>query len=191
VHENEAGRKSRRARVALAWSAAAVTAAVAWALIGASANAQEPCVVTYCIPLPTLTPTPTGTPFQNQQPAQPSQPSSGPRLMSPFPKVRTAGSYTRTRTIFTRVTVRAPKGAKIDARCSSKRCKRTRRTTGKRMLRLKAMQRSYRPNTTLTIRIAGKGVIGKYVAIRTRKGKPPVRHDRCLKPGSARPAACS
>jgi hypothetical protein len=141
---------------------------------------------------PTATPTatPSGTPFQSAQPPAPPQPSSGPRLMSPFPKVRTAGSYTRTRTIFTRITVRAPKGARVDAACSAKRCKRTRRAAGSKTLRLTAMQRSFPAHTTLTIRVSGNGTIGKYVEIRTRRGKPPVRRDRCLKPGGGKPVSC-
>jgi hypothetical protein len=110
--------------------------------------------------------------------------------MKPFPTVRTAGSYMRRKTVFTRVTVRAPKGAKVDARCSSKRCKRMRRTMGSRALRLRTLQRGFKPRTKLTIRITAPSVIGKYVEIQTRRGKPPIRRDRCLKPGSSIPAAC-
>jgi hypothetical protein len=190
VQRNEAGSATGRARIALALSACAVTAALAWAMIGGMASAQTPCGTTYCIPTPAPTSTPTGTPFQNPGPSSPQPPSSGPKLMRPFPKVRTAGSYTRTKTIFTRVTVRAPKGARIDASCSSKRCKRTRRTAGKALLRVKAMQRSFPAKTTLTVRVSDSRQIGKYVEIRTRNGKPPVRRDRCLKPGSAKPVSC-
>jgi hypothetical protein len=189
VHMNEAGGKSGWSRAALVLSSVAVTAAAAWAMIGGMANAQTPCGTTYCIPTPT--PTPTGTPFNNPQPPAPQQPSTGPKLMSPFPKVRTAGSYNRTKTIFTRVTVRAPKGAKVDAACSAKRCKRTRRTAGSKLVRLPAMQRTFPSGTTLTVRVTGSAVIGKYVEIRTRRGKPPVRRDRCLKPGSKKPVGCS
>jgi hypothetical protein len=173
---------------ALGVAAAAVTAAFAWAMIGGGTAAAQTCPTEYCVPTPT--PTPTGTPFQNPQPPAPPKPSSGPKLMSPFPKVRTAGSYTRTKTIFTRVTVRAPKGAKVDAACSGKRCKRTRRTAGSKMMRLSALQASFPAKTTLTIRITGSNAIGKYVEIRTRRGKPPLRRDRCLKPGSASPSGC-
>ncbi len=110
--------------------------------------------------------------------------------MSPFPKVRTAGSYTSTRTTFTRVTVRGPRGAKLDARCTGKRCKRTRRTLGSKALRVRAMQRSFPAGTRLSIRISRSGEIGKYVEIRTRKGKAPLRRDRCLRPGSSKPVGC-
>jgi hypothetical protein len=194
VQRNEAGGTTGWARIALAWSALAVTVALVWAMIGGVATAQDPNCPPgsppgmYC--LPTVTPTATGTPFQNPGPSSPQQPSSGPKLMSPFPKVRTAGSYTRTKTIFTRVTVRAPKGARIDARCSSKRCKRTRRTAGSSLLHVKAMQRSFAAKTSLTIRVTDSRQIGKYVEIRTRTGRPPVRRDRCLEPGSAKPVTC-
>jgi hypothetical protein len=176
---NQARGKSGRARIALAGAGMTAVMAIAWMATGATAGAQEPCPVTYCLPTPTPTPTPT------------PRPESGPKRMTPFPKVRTAGSFAAGRTVFTRVVVRAPKGAKVDARCSSRRCKRTRRTMGAKPLRLRAMQRSFPPGTRLTVRVSGRGVIGKYVSIATRRGKPPVRLDRCLNPGSSKPVRCT
>ena len=183
MRRDELGGKTGRA---LLLAASAVMSTFAWALLGGMAQAQ--CPGDYCIPTPT--PTPTGTPFENPQPAAPSQPASGPALMRPFPRIRTAGSFTATRTTFTRVTVKAPRGARIEARCSDGRCKRTRRTAGAKTLRLKRMQRTFPAGVRLMIRVSSPTEIGKHVTIRTRRGKRPLRRDRCLAPGSAGPARC-
>jgi len=177
---------SNSGRAALAAVVAVLGCAFACALIGAAAQAQEPPI--YDIPTPT--PTPTATPFQDPPQTQPQSPARPSRL-SPFPRVRTAGSYNATRTTFTRVTVRAPKGALIEARCKPRRCpsvKRKLRST--RTDRLKALQRSYLPRTTNEIRVSSPTKVGKYVRIRTMRGAPPQRRDRCLRPGSAKPVSC-
>lgn len=188
------GGKTGRAGQATAWSALAVTLVFGWALTAGRAGAQEPLpecppgqpATIYChIPNP-----PPETPFENRQPPAPTAQPSGPKLMTPFPKVRTAGSFNSKFTLFTRVTVKAPRGSAIDARCNKKRCKRTRRTAGRKVVRLRALQRSFRSGTTLTIRVTGPNVIGKYVSIRTRRGKPPIRRDSCLRPGAAAPSPC-
>ena len=59
-----------------------------------------------------------------------------------------------------------------------------------RTRRLKSLQRSYPPRTTIEIRIMSPTKVGKYVRIRTQRGAPPRRTDRCLAPGSRRPASC-
>ena len=184
VRVDEAGVKASRNRRALAAAGLTPALVLAAAALGGSAQAQDPV---YEIP----TPTPTGTPFSNPQPSTPQQPQSGPRLMRPFPKVRTAGSYTRRRTRFTRVIVKAPAGARIDARCSRRRCKPTTRSlTRDGKLRLRRLQRNFKSGTKITIRITGADVIGKHVQIRTRRGEPPRRRDRCLEPGRTRPVVC-
>jgi hypothetical protein len=134
------------------------------------------------------TPTSTGTPFVDQTLPAPK----GPGLMRPFPTIRTAGKYTRTRTRFTRIKVVAPRGAKVAGRCTKheKRCH-TDKTIGRRGdVRLRRLERSFPAKTRIRIRVSAPGVIGKYVELRTRRGKPPVRRDRCLKPGGARAIAC-
>jgi hypothetical protein len=198
------GGSDPQSRRSVSWSARAsalagvlIAAAVGASLIGGSAAAQLPPVclpsTIYCIPTPTPTPTPTpsGTPFQSSGPTTaPQQPQHGPRLMRPFPRIRTKGKFTRSRTTFTRIAVRAPRGTTLEARCSRKRCKRTRRTIGGATVRLRALERSYRPGTILRILVFGDSEIGKYVDLRTRRGKPPVRRDRCLPPRRRRPSRC-
>lgn len=134
------------------------------------------------------TPTSSGTPFVDKpQPAP-----KGPNLMKPFPRVRTAGTFSRTRTRFTRIKVVASRGAKVAGRCTKheKKCH-TDKTVGRRgNLRLHRLERSFPAKAIIRVRVSAPGVIGKYVELRTRRGKPPVRRDGCLKPGSTRPMAC-
>ena len=174
--------KWRAGRSATAAMTAALAVALATVLAAGQAQAQDPV---YDIPLP---PTPTPTPAPTAMPAP--TPSARPAPMRPWPRVRTAGSYTASRTIFTRVTVTAPRGARIVAGCSRRRCRTTRRTAGTSAIRLTRLQRSYRPGTTITIRITSPTAIGKHVEIRTLRGEAPRRRDRCLSPGARKPVTC-
>jgi hypothetical protein len=146
-------------------------------LVPAAAQAQQP---TYEIPLP-----PPPAP-----PPPPPPPAAGASLMQPFPTVRTAGSFSRGTTRFTRITVKAPAGAVVRTRCRRVRCT-TRRTVrrGGRALRLRRLEREYAPPAVIEIRITAPGAIGKHVELRIRTGRPPLRRDRCLPPGE-RPVPC-
>ena len=106
--------------------------------------------------------------------------------MKPFPTVRTAGNYNRKRTQLTRVKVTGPLGAKVEGRCTkiARKCHTNMTIPQQRTLRLKRLQRKFKPKTSIRIRVITPGVYGKYVVIKIRKGKPPVRRDRCIKPGT-------
>jgi hypothetical protein len=180
-------------RWALGAAAAALTLAIALALAGGPARAQDPGCdndPTYCIPTPTPTATPAGTPFQNPNPPPPEQPETGPKLMSPFPVVRTAGSYTRTRTTFTRFTVKAAAGTKVATSCVKATCRLRRTLKSRKTVHLRPLERTFKAGRRIRVRVSAPGVIGKYVEIRTRRGKRPLRADRCLRPGSTKPASC-
>jgi hypothetical protein len=144
--------------------------------------------------IPTPTPTPTPQPFTNSGATPtptPTPTASRPSLLRPFPVVHTAGSFAGAKTHFSRVTVKAPTGSKLAVSCTKHRCKKlTQRFSKTRTVRLKTLQKTYKAGTTLTFRISSPIAIGKYVAIRTRTGKPPVRHDSCLVPGRSRPTPC-
>ena len=113
---------------------------------------------------------PSATPFQN--PTPPTARPAAPARLNPFPYVRTAGSYTAQRTAFSRVLVRAPKGARLDARCNAGAASSVRRTvTSSRAQHLKSLQRSFKPRTTIEIRISSPTKVGKYVRIRTAAGR--------------------
>jgi hypothetical protein len=174
-------------RWALGAVAAALTFAIAISLAGGPASAQDPGCEndpTYCLP------TPTGTPFQNTNPPTPQQTDSGPKFMRPFPIVRTAGSFTRTRTTFTRFTVKGAAGVKIAASCVKDKCRLRRTLKSRRTVHLRPLERTFRAGRKIRLRVTAPRVIGKYVEIRIRRNKRPLRVDRCVRPGSTKPVSC-
>jgi hypothetical protein len=117
-------------------------------------------------------------------------PDTSLRFIDPFPVVRIAGRFRGSRTSLTRVTVRAPAGTRIRVACKGRGCPYRRRTVAARLLRVRSLQRSYAPRATIEIRVTQGHRIGKYTRLTTRRGKAPLRIDRCLKPGSTRPVRC-
>jgi hypothetical protein len=112
------------------------------------------------------------------------------RFIDPFPVVRITGRFTSRRTKITRVTVNAPRGAQIRVVCKGGGCPYRRKAVAVKLVRLGALQRSYRPGATIEISVTQPRKIGKYTRLTTRRGKAPVRTDRCLMPGSTRPVRC-
>jgi hypothetical protein len=118
-------------------------------------------------------------------------PTTSLAFIDPFPVVRISGRFTRKRTKFTRVSVRAPRGARIRVRCVGRSCPYKRRAIAVRYLRIRKLQRSYRPGVSVEIRVTQARKIGKYTRVRTRRGKAPTRIDRCLMPDdSTEPVRC-
>jgi hypothetical protein len=112
-------------------------------------------------------------------------------FIDPFPVVRISGRFTRKRTTLTRVSVRAPRGARIRVRCLGRGCPYKRKAIAVRYLRIRKLQRSYRPGANVEIRVTQASKIGKYTRVRTRRGKAPTRIDRCLMPDdSTEPVRC-
>ena len=112
------------------------------------------------------------------------------RFIDPFPVVRISGRFKGERTRLTRVTVRAPRGARIRLSCRGRGCPYRRRAIAVRLVRVRALQRTYRPRASIEIRVTQPGRIGKYTRVRTRRGRAPTRIDRCLRPGRTRPVRC-
>jgi hypothetical protein len=119
-------------------------------------------------------------------------------LLSPFPVVRVTASVGERRTRIRELVVNAPDGARVLVRCRGPRCPfhsfvrmadvkaRTART-----VRIRRLARyRLRPGTLIEILVTKRGEVGKYTRFRIRGGKAPVRVDRCLPPGSRRPARC-
>ena len=104
--------------------------------------------------------------------------------------MRISGRFTRKRTKLTRVTVNAPRGARIRVNCKGRGCPYRRKAIAVKLVRVRKLQRSYRPNATIEIRVTQPQKIGKYTGVKTRKGKAPLRIDRCLMPGQTRPVTC-
>jgi hypothetical protein len=111
-------------------------------------------------------------------------------FIDPFPVVRIAGRFRGTRTTLTRVTVKTPKGSRIRFNCKGRGCPYKRKARAVKLIRVRSLQRTYRPKATIEIRITKPRKIGKYTRVRTRRGKAPSRIDRCLMPGKTKPVRC-
>ena len=115
-----------------------------------------------------------------------------PPMLRPFPVVRIRGWLTRVGARVTLLTVRAPRGVQIAARCRGRSCpvRRVARTASVTRTRLRPLQRELRAGTRLDITVRKTGYIGKWTTIVIRRGRPPARADRCVYPGARRPAPC-
>jgi hypothetical protein len=111
-------------------------------------------------------------------------------FIDPFPVVRISGRFTRRRTKLTRVTINAPRGARIRLSCGGRGCPYRRKAIAVKVVRVRALQRSCRPRATIEIRVTQPKRIGKYTLVKTRRGKAPLRVDRRLMSGSTRPVRC-
>jgi hypothetical protein len=117
---------------------------------------------------------------------------AGEALMRPFPRVRIKGYYTSAGAAIALFTVRGPKWTRIALACRGKDCpfhQRAMRARA-RFVRIRSLERWFDAGTRLKIRITKRALIGKYARILIRGGRPPTRRDRCLVPGSVRPAPC-
>lgn len=89
--------------------------------------------------------------------------------------------------------VSTARGATMRVRCVGRDCRpraQTLRSRG-RLLRLKRFQRSYRAGIVLHVYVTQRGSIGRYVRIKIRRGRAPLRSELCLmKAGSSRPSRC-
>lgn len=113
-----------------------------------------------------------------------------PRMLSPFPSVRIAGSLTRRGARFRVVSVSAPKGARVTWACAARRCRAGGRVGTGRALRIRALQREFPAGATFEVRVTRRGWIGKYTRVKVLSKRGPARRDLCLAAGSKRPTAC-
>jgi hypothetical protein len=124
-----------------------------------------------------------------------------PRLMSPFPVVRITGKVIRKGARIKRLTIRAPYGSTVAVRCRSRSCP-FRRSNMKvtlsgskkgpaKTIRVRKLEHKLlRDGASIKVLVSKSGEIGKYTRFRIRGGKPPVRSDLCLTPGSTVPREC-
>jgi PKD domain-containing protein len=115
------------------------------------------------------------------------------RLMSPYPMLRLAGSLTSNGARIRVLSVtRAPRCALVTVSCKGKSCpaKRARGYVGRGPLRFKRFERRLRAGTVLTVGISKNDLIGKETVFTIRKGKAPLRRDRCLRPGERSGSPC-
>jgi hypothetical protein len=121
----------------------------------------------------------------------------------PFPIVRLAGSYTTRGVRLGRFVVTAPAGVRITVRCQGRGCpyrrkgpfvvraSGTRQVSGGRYVRISGFSRRLlRPGVRIRIYVAREDRIGKYTSFEIRRRLPPLRKDRCLRPGGTRVISC-
>ncbi len=116
------------------------------------------------------------------------------RRLSPFPVVAIGGRLIGRRVLVSLLRVsRAPRGSIVTVTCRGRGCpfRRARRKIRRRAgLRIRGLERRLRTGTVITIIVRKGNTIGKYTRLRIRRGAPPARIDRCIRPGAARPSAC-
>jgi hypothetical protein len=117
------------------------------------------------------------------------------RLMAPFPIVRLQGRVVRGGAAIRRLTVSAPRGARVRVTCSGGGCFTDRATLVKiarktQILRFHGMERRLKPGAVIRIYVGRDGRIGKYTRFVIRKDAVPAREDRCLITLSRSPSAC-
>ena len=116
-----------------------------------------------------------------------------PALISPFPVVRIAGSFTSSGARLRVLQISAPKTARIDVTCRGAGCPRRRQTKvawSAQLVRFGRFEHTLRGGVVLEIRISQTGRIGKYTRFTVRRGRAPLRIDRCLMPGRSTPVTC-
>ena len=116
-----------------------------------------------------------------------------PRLR-PVPRVRFVGRVTPRGARLRVVSVTAPAGARIDARCVGKGCpRRIVPRTLKRAdtVRLRVLERALRSGTRVRIRVTVTGTIGKFAELRVRRRASPARRDLCVRTPTSAPARCN
>jgi PKD repeat protein len=146
-------------------------------------------------PSPAPTGESTGAPAGSVLPLTPILPGSPARrlvLMRPFPIVRIAGVVLSDGALIRILSVRVPRGARVQVRCLGRGCpaKALARTSARRLMRFRRFERKLPAGVRLELFVRQAGRIGKYTRFLIRGGKPPARMDRCLVPGKRRPVRC-
>jgi hypothetical protein len=121
----------------------------------------------------------------------------------PFPVVRIAGVSSTLGVRLRLFTVTAPAGVRITVRCRGRGCPYrqrgpfvvrgtgTRRVGGGRSVRIGGfVGRLLKPGVRLQVFVMHKQRIGKYTSFRIRRSHPPLRADRCLRPGRTTVISC-
>lgn len=129
-------------------------------------------------PPPASTPQAAASPIRLPDAGAPAAPRA--RLLSPFPVIRIRGSVTATGARIALLTVRAPRGARIEARCRGRSCPVRRIVlSSRRLTRVRALERDFRSGTVIEVLVTRRGRVGKYTRFRVRSGRAPARTDGC------------
>jgi hypothetical protein len=110
--------------------------------------------------------------------------------MSPSPVVRLAGRFSQRGVTVSVLSVDAPRGARIAVRCRGRGCPARRSASTAQLRRFHRFERRLPVGVRLEIRVTKPASLGRFTSFRIRRARPPMRRDRCLRPGSTRPVAC-
>ncbi|MDA0169720.1 hypothetical protein OJ998_11550 [Solirubrobacter taibaiensis] len=144
-----------------------------------------PPVVEPAVPVPPLT-------TEQAPPPAAAAPQTTAKRMSPFPTVRISGVVFANGAQISRLTVRAPRGARITISCFGKGCpnRRVKRVARGKSIHVPAYEKYLRSGVRLVITISRKGYVSKVTTIRIRKKKAPLRSDLCRVPGATTTSNC-
>jgi PKD repeat protein len=122
----------------------------------------------------------------------PITPTPRPRLMSPFPVIRIAGTVLPHGAMIDVLSVRAPRGSRIRVRCVGRGCpvRSMATTSATRLVRLRRFERRLRAGIRLKLFVRKENRIGKYTSFLIRADAPPKRVDLCLFPTRRTPGRC-
>jgi len=115
-----------------------------------------------------------------------------PRLMSPFPIIRIAGTVLPRGAKIDVLSVRAPRGSRIQVRCVGSGCpaRSVATTSATRLVRFRKFERRLPAGIRLKVSVRQENRIGKYTSFLIRAGAPPKRVDLCLFPTRRSPGRC-
>ena len=116
-------------------------------------------------------------------------------LLSPFPIVHIRGTLVGGWIRLQLLSVLAPRGARIELRCSGVTCPvravvRVARTGGTPVRFPMMERRRLRAGAVIRIAVTKQDRIGKYTRFVLRRNAPPARRDMCMRFGAMRPSAC-
>jgi hypothetical protein len=112
----------------------------------------------------------------------------GLRFLRPFPVVRVAGYIRSHGSRIVVWSVKAPRGAKIDVRCTGRGCPLRHRKFSPG--RIRTLERYLPAGVAVTIRVMRPGFVGTYTRVVIRSHRRPRRQDACVLPGDGRPRPC-
>ena len=157
----------------LTWKMSPATAAVT--------NPPPPPPAATPVPTPVPTPAPPPVPVpplptEQAPPPAAAAPQTTAKRMRPFPTVRISGVVFAKGAQISRLTVRAPRGAKITISCFGKGCpnRRVKRVARGKSIHVPAYEKYLRSGVRLVITISRKGYVSKVTTIKIRKQKAPL-----------------
>jgi hypothetical protein len=112
-------------------------------------------------------------------------------FLKPFPVIRIRGFFAQRGARITLLSVRGPRLAKVDVRCSGGGCPVRALSLPTADTRVHPFERFLRAGMLLQIRVTQPGRIGTYTSFLIRSRKSPLRTDRCLSVKTGKPIKCA